>query len=944
MKPSEANSRNIDVLIMMGSDSDLEVMRDCITILEDFSVPYEVVVASAHRSPHRVISIIQKTRDQGVKVIIAAAGGAAHLAGIAAAFTVVPVIGVPCGNSPLAGVDALYSTVQMPSGVPVACVGVNASKNAGLLAVQILALLDARLYRALTDYKAGLAFEVEEKNKRMLRVLNPDTKQIKTGATEEMWHGTGLSKKEFESIVNILGRMPNKTELGMFAAMWSEHCSYKSSKEILRMLPTSGEKVIQGPGENAGVIDIGHGLAAVFKIESHNHPSAVEPFQGAATGVGGIVRDVLAMGAEPIALLGVLRVGPFSHKRSKWILKRATEGMMWYGSTLGIPIAGGDIATHESFKENPLVNAMCVGIVKQSSLKKSAARGPGNPVMAVGARTGRDGIQGAALASAEITPEARAEGRALQIGDSKLGYALKKACLELYDVLGKDLIGIQDMGAAGLTCSSAEMASQGDVGMKIDVSKVAKREQDMTPYEVMLSESQERMLVVTEPGREADVKKVFRKWGLEAETIGEVTDDGILHVVDGTANVARLPAKALTDLAPCYMRESRKPYSLQVMCGPDLSNVPEPDDYPKALKLTLSSPKISYRGWLSKNVSDKGNTKGMNFIVTGTGVQIIPVPGTHKGLGVTCEVNSLYCQLDPWKGAAHAVVAAARNLVASGVIPLGLTDCLNFGNPENPEVFWQFKAAVEGMSHACRELSIPVTGGNVSFYNESGDIPVYPTPAVGMVGIVDNPENITSSGFKQEGDIIAILGSTKPEIGATEYLSEVHGIEGGHVPSIDFEEEKALHNLVQLLITEQLLSSCESIFEGGIARALTDACMFGEIGASVTVPDMRPDYYLFSQAGSRMLISFTPSDLNKIKAMAMSADIPLFIIGKTGGENLIIYKGNLECSIMNDADKKFRIECGEMLAEADYESIISIPVSHIPQIYQEANVWMEETD
>lgn len=749
--------------------------------------------------------------------------------------------------------------------------------------------------------------------------------------SQEIWRELGLSREEYNDITDILGRVPNETELGMFAAMWSEHCSYKNSKEVLRLFPTTGERVIQGPGENAGAMDIGDGLAVVFKIESHNHPSAVEPFQGAATGVGGIVRDILAMGAEPIALLGVLRAGPVSDEYSRWILRRATQGMAWYGEALGIPMVGGDIATHRIFRENPLVNAMCVGIVRVSSMKKSAARGLGNPVLVVGARTGRDGIQGAAFASREIAPEVRAGGEALQIGDSKLGHALRNACLELYQVLGDSLIGIQDMGAAGLTCSSAEMASKGDVGMRVDVSKVPRREQGMTPYEVMLSESQERMLVVVAPGSEADVCRVFRKWGLEAEVVGEVTGDGILQVTDGADTVAEVPAKALTEMAPSYRREAREPDYFETEQARDLADVPEPGDYLDALRTVLSSLRIACKGWLSQQPGDN-NTEKIDYIVCGTGAQVVRVPETTKGLAVTCEVNSLYSSLDPWQGAAHAVAEAARNLVACGAVPLGITDCLNFGNPYNPEVFWQFRKAVEGMSAACRELDVPVTGGNVSFYNESEGVPIHPTPAVGMVGLIEDFEDVTTSWFKREGDYIGILGSTKPEIGASEYLAQVHKIEGGKVPPIDLKAEKAVLNLARLLISKRLLPSCRGLSEGGLAVGLAEACMMGGIGAQVVLDGMRLDHYLFSESGARMLVSLDPSNLAKVEAMAAEENVPLAIIGKVGGSSLMVsgkQQGSAEaggCGIMEDA-----------------ENAIEIQVHEIARIYQEASAWVEES-
>jgi phosphoribosylformylglycinamidine synthase II len=747
---------------------------------------------------------------------------------------------------------------------------------------------------------------------------------------QEIWREMGLSEYEYNTIVEIRGRVPNQVELGMFAAMWSEHCSYKNSKEILRLLPTSGDRVIQGPGENAGAVDIGDGLAVVFKIESHNHPSAVEPFQGAATGVGGIVRDVLVMGAEPVALLGVLRTGPSSDERSAWIMRRAIDGMTWYGDALGIPVVGGDMATHESFTENPLVNAMCVGVVKISSMKKAAARGVGNSVIVVGAGTGRDGIQGAAFASQEIAPEAKASGEAVQIGDANLGRALKEACLELYQVLGDGLNGIQDMGAAGLTCASAEMASKGCVGMEIDVTKVPRREEGMTPYEVMLSESQERMLVVVPPERETDVISVFRKWGLEAEVVGKVTDDGILRIKDGTVTVAEVPAKALTEMAPCYSRETSEPTSWTMKSAMDILGLPEPSDYREALKLVLSSPKIACKRDLWMRASSDGCGKDLDSLTCSPNVQVIRVPGTNKGLAVTCEVNSLYCSLDPWQGAARAVTQAAGNLAACGAVPLGVTDCLNFGNPENPEVMWQFKKAVEGMSAACERLGIPVTGGNVSFFNESGGVSVHPTPAVGMVGLVEEMGSLITAGFKERGGQVAVLGRTEPEIGASEYLVQVHGIEGGRVPDVDLEAEEALLNLIKLLTAKRLLSSCAAVSEGGIAVALADACVLGRRGAEVVVNGIRLDHYLFSQSGARMLISFDPVNHEEIEAIAKAANVPLTVIGNVCGESLVVRRSRQ----MGGA------ACSDDSVESIREVALEIGISEILRIYQEACSWL----
>lgn len=700
-----------------------------------------------------------------------------------------------------------------------------------------------------------------------------------------VWQEMGLSTEEYGSILDILGREPNLVELGMFAVMWSEHCSYKNSRQVLRLLPTTGSRVIQGPGENAGVVDIGDGLAVVFKIESHNHPSAVEPYQGAATGVGGIIRDIFTMGARPVALLDALRFGSLSDARSRQIFTQVVAGIAGYGNSIGIPTVGGEVATHESFRESPLVNVMCVGIARVDSVKKAAARGSGNPVMVVGARTGRDGMHGATFASAELSPEAMAKRSAVQVGDPFMEKLLLEACLELYG-LGEVVIGIQDMGAAGLTCSSCEMAARGGVGMEIDVARVPRREEGMTPYEVMLSESQERMLVVVKAGSEHEVERVFSKWGLEAATVGRVTGDGVLRIRDGDAIVAEVPAGALTEMAPSYAREAREPEYFRQEQARDLAQVPEPDDYVDALKRIIASPRIASKEWVYSQYDHQVGTN--TVVLPGQGTSVVRVPGTNKGLALTCDANSLYCYLDPWAGAVHAVAEAARNLACVGAEPVGVTDCLNFGNPEKPEVFWQFRKAVEGMAHACRVLGIPVTGGNVSFYNESSSVAVHPTPVVGMVGLIEDLTCLATPGFKRAGDVIAVLGRTKDEIGASEYLAVVHGIEGGRVPAVDLEMERATLNLVLSLTSGRLVSSCQDLSDGGLAVALCEACILGGIGAKVRLSGMRADRYLFSESGARALVSFHPSALAEVKRLASRENVAFSLIGEVGGSRIVI--------------------------------------------------------
>lgn len=746
-----------------------------------------------------------------------------------------------------------------------------------------------------------------------------------------IWREMGLATEEYERILDILGREPNLVELGMFAVMWSEHCSYKNSRALLGLLPTTGRRVIQGPGENAGVVDIGDGHAVVFKIESHNHPSAVEPYQGAATGVGGIIRDIFTMGARPIALLDALRFGPLSDARSRHLFAQVVAGIAGYGNSIGIPTVGGEVATHESFRESPLVNVMCVGVAPASAIKKAAARGPGNPVMVVGARTGRDGMHGATFASAELSPETVAKRSAVQVGDPFMEKLLLEACLELYELGDDVVIGIQDMGAAGLTCSSCEMASRGGVGMEIDVAKVPRREEGMTPYEVMLSESQERMLVAVKAGSEPEVERVFRKWGLEATVVGHVTDDGILRIRDGDVTVAEVPAKALTDMAPCYRREACEPEYFRREQARDLAEVPEPDDYAHVLMKLLASPRIASKEWVYSQYDHQVGTN--TVVLPGRGTSVVRVPGTNKGLALTCDANSLYCYLDPWAGAAHAVAEAARNVAAAGAEPLGITDCLNFGNPEKPEVFWQFKRAVEGMAEAARALEIPVTGGNVSFYNESSKdgsstVAVYPTPVVGMVGLIEDLSRVMTPGFKREGDIVAVLGRTHDEIGASEYLAEVHGIEGGSVPVVDLAAERAAIQLALALIRGGLLSSCHDLSEGGLAVALSEACILGGIGggigARVRLPGMmRPDRYLFSESGGRMLVSFHPSAAGEVQALAGRYGVPVNVLGEVGGSRLVID------------------DTGGTGGRA--RRVVDVPVSELSRVYRGAIAWALES-
>lgn len=700
-----------------------------------------------------------------------------------------------------------------------------------------------------------------------------------------LWREMGLSDQEYESIKEILGREPNEVELGMFSVMWSEHCSYKNSKAVLKNFPTKGPRVIQGPGENAGVVDIGDGQALVFKIESHNHPSAIEPFQGAATGVGGIIRDIFTMGARPIAILDSLRFGSLKSKKSRYIFGGVVSGIAAYGNCIGIPTIGGEVYFHPSYEDNCLVNAMCIGLIDQKDIAKGVAAGPGNPVMVVGAKTGRDGIHGATFASEELNEASEEKRPAVQVGDPFMEKLLLEACLEL--IKTGYVVGMQDMGAAGLTSSSCEMASRAGTGMVIDVSLVPRRETGMTPYEVLLSESQERMLVVPKKGKEKEVKDIFSKWGLEAIVVGYVTDDGYMTIKDGEETAARIPANALTELCPMYTREAIEPAYLSQAQEYDLSTLPELDDYSQALLSLLGTPTIASKEWV---YSQYDYMVGLNTVIgPGSDAAVLRIKGTRKGVAATTDCNSRYVYLDPYRGGQIAVAEAARNLTCSGAVPLAVTDCLNFGNPEKPEVFWQFKEAVQGMADACRELDTPVTGGNVSLYNETKGEAVYPTPVVGMVGLVEDVDHITTMDFKNSGDIIILLGQNKDELGASAYISIIHGLEAGRPPEINLQTEKLLQNTVRDLIRKGLVNSAHDCSEGGLAVALAESCIAGKVGAEVTLTDgIRASSQLFGESQSRIIISIPKDKVDQVLSILNSGQVPFKVLGSVCGEELSI--------------------------------------------------------
>lgn len=720
-------------------------------------------------------------------------------------------------------------------------------------------------------------------------------------AREGFWREMGLTEAEYERIKEILGREPNEVELGIFGVMWSEHCSYKNSKAVLKNFPTKGPKVIQGPGENAGVVDIGDGQALVFKIESHNHPSAIEPYQGAATGVGGIIRDIFTMGARPIAILDSLRFGSLKSKKARYIFNGVVSGIAGYGNCIGIPTVGGEVYFHPSYEDNCLVNVMCIGLINTKDLAKGVAAGPGNPVMVVGAKTGRDGIHGATFASEELNESSEERRPAVQVGDPFMEKLLLEACLEL--IKTGYVVGMQDMGAAGLTSSSCEMASRAGTGMMIDVSLVPRRETGMTPYEVMLSESQERMLVVPKKGKEQEVKDIFKKWGLEAVVVGVVTSDGYLTIKEGEEIVAHIPAKALTDLCPLYTREAAEPAYLARAQEYDLSTIPELDDYSQTLLTLLGTPSIASKEWVYRQYD---YMVGLNTVIgPGSDAAVLRIKGTRKAVAATTDCNSRYVYLDPYRGGQIAVAEAARNLTCSGALPLAVTDCLNFGNPEKPEVFWQFQEAVQGMADACRELDTPVTGGNVSFYNETMGEAIYPTPVVGMVGLVEDVEHITTPDFKNQGDIIILLGQNKNELGGSVYLSVIHGLEAGRPPEINLQTEKLIQSTVLKLIKKGLVNSAHDCSEGGLAIALAECCIAGKVGAEITLTEaIRASSLLFGETQSRIIISISKDKVDEVLSILSEGQVPFKVLGKVCGEELSIagsgWKIRAELSAMEE--------------------------------------------
>ena len=699
----------------------------------------------------------------------------------------------------------------------------------------------------------------------------------------------GLKADEYDRIVKALGREPSLTELGIFSVMWSEHCSYKSSRIHLKKLPTRSPRVLQGPGENAGAVDIGDGLAAVFKIESHNHPSFIEPYQGAATGVGGIIRDIFTMGARPIALMNSLRFGRMdgpSGGRTRRTVQGVVAGIAGYGNSIGIPTIGGEIAFEEPYSGNPLVNVLCLGISRADALVKGRASGIGNPVYYVGAKTGRDGIHGATMASAEFDDKSADKRPAVQVGDPFMEKLLLEACLELMQT--DALIGVQDMGAAGLTCSTCEMGARGGAGVEIDVMHVPQREAGMTPYEIMLSESQERMLLAVKKGREAEVERIFEKWDLHAAHIGSVTGDGLMRVKDHGTVVAEIPNTALVDDAPVYDRPTARPAYLDEVQRFDPAALRSPDSKQALLQL-LASETVASKRWVYRQYDHMVRTN--TIVLAGMGAGVVRVKGTARALAMSVDGNGRYCYLDPRRGAMLAVAEAARNVACAGAVPIGATNCLNFGNPERPDVMWQLVECIEGIADACRALDTPITGGNVSLYNETDGKAIYPTPVIGVVGLIEDASCVLARAFRGADDAIVLLGDGLGELGGSEYLKIVHNTIAGLPPSLDLAKERALIVLLGRASSGRLLRSAHDCSDGGLAVALAE-CTFdsGGVGASIDLPGggMREDAALFGESASRVLVSVRQQDVATVLQLAAEHGVPARVLGRTGGAQIAI--------------------------------------------------------
>lgn len=726
---------------------------------------------------------------------------------------------------------------------------------------------------------------------------------------EKLHQKMGLTDDEYELIQKLLKRPPNDLELGMFAVMWSEHCSYKSSKKILRLLPTEGEHILLGPGENAGIVDIGEGWAVAFKMESHNHPSAIEPYQGAATGVGGIIRDIFTMGARPVALLDSLRFGSLENPRVRYLVEGVVAGIGGYGNCVGIPTVGGEAYFYPCYESNPLVNVMCVGLLPASRIARGRACGDGNPVILVGSRTGRDGLHGVTFASEELDESSEEKRPAVQVGDPFTEKLLIEATLEAIE---KDLVlGIQDLGGAGLTCASSEMASRGGSGMVLYLDRVHCREEGMTSYEIMLSESQERMLLVVEKEKEEEVREIYERWGLEVRVIGQVVTGGLLTIYHEGQKVAEFPADFLCKYAPVYELPAEEPPYYRELKGMDLKGLPLPEDLEVAFLKLLASPNIASKRWIYRQYDYMVRTCTVQH--PGGDAAVIRIRGLKKALALSTDGNGRYTFLDPYRGGMIAVVEAARNVAVTGAKPLAITNCLNFGNPRRPHVYWQFQRAVEGMAAACRALGTPVTGGNVSFYNETRGEAIFPTPVVGMVGLLEDVHKICRPGWQRGGDLIYLLGELEGSLAGSEFLYVYHNRIGGELPEPDLGIACKMNELLRDVIGEKIISSAHDLSDGGLAVALAEASVMGCMGAEVEIPvppGSRIDEVLFGEGQSRVLVSLPREKEELLLSKASSFGLPCLRLGKTGGENL-----------------RVRIEKGH--------NLINLPLSRIRKTWEE---------
>jgi len=701
----------------------------------------------------------------------------------------------------------------------------------------------------------------------------------------------GLSEEEYEKIQLILGRVPTYTELGIFSVMWSEHCSYKNSLLMLKTLPKEGDAMLVKAGEeNAGLIDIGDGLAVAFKIESHNHPSAVEPYQGAATGVGGIVRDIFAMGARPIASLDSLRFGELSDDHVKYLFDGVVRGIGDYGNCLGIPTVAGEVYFDDAYKGNPLVNAMTVGLVRHNQVAHAVAKTAGARVFIIGSSTGRDGIHGATFASEEISEESEAKRPHVQVGDPFTEKLIMEATLEI--IQSGCAEGVQDMGAAGITSSTSEVAAKSRLGIELDLDKVPLREEKMIPYEIMLSESQERMLIIAKPGCEKKIQEICDKWDVNWSIFGVMTSDGRLRVKWKDRVVADIPADSLSagEGAPVYERETKEPEYIRRIQNEDLSRIPEPEEYTDVLKKLLSTPTVANKSWIFEQYDTMVQTNTIQL--PGGDAAVVRIKGTSKALSMKTDANGRFVYLNPRRGAQIAVAESARNVACTGAKPVAVTNCLNFGNPYKPEAYWQFKEAVLGIGEACRALETPVTGGNVSFYNENPEGAIYPTPVIGMLGVLEDVRNMVTASFKNEGDVLLLIGENRGEIGGSEYLKRIHNRVSGDCPALDLEREKALQQFLVEAAKEHVLESAHDVSEGGLAVALAESGILGDgdaWGAQVElVSEIRPDFLLFGEDQSRVVVSVRPENLEKVQALVQSYGIPWARIGQVARDRFTI--------------------------------------------------------